>query len=104
MPGSYERAVPHFLICETTNIFFNLAWILRAVGYKNSFVTMIEISFAASFFPIRIINLTLILWLLQTQVCLLKSDVIIYTFLSIKNLLKIEQLCFKHQIELLILE
>mmetsp|Transcript_10188 Transcript_10188/g.9875 ORF Transcript_10188/g.9875 Transcript_10188/m.9875 type:complete len:253 (-) Transcript_10188:64-822(-) len=68
VPGSYTRTVPHFLICETTNIFFNFAWVLRAMGFKNFMVTIIEILFAISFFPIRIINLTLVLWLLQTQV------------------------------------
>ena len=68
-PGSYLRLVPHFLICETTNIFFNIAWVLRAAGMKgNPFVLLFEYLFALTFFPIRIINLTLVIWLLQAEV------------------------------------
>jgi hypothetical protein len=63
------RLNPHFLICETTNIFFNTAWILRAAGWRgNAVVLTFEYLFAFTFIPIRIINLTLVIWVLQTQV------------------------------------
>ena len=68
-PVSYLRLVPHFLISETTNIFFNTAWVLRAAGWKgNPIVLCFEYLFALSFFPIRIINLTLVIWSLQAEV------------------------------------
>ena len=68
-PGSYLRLVPHFFICETTNIFFNLAWVLRAGGWKgNIWVLSFEYLFALSFFPIRIFNLSLVIWLLHVEV------------------------------------
>jgi TLC domain len=69
VPGSFMRLNPHFLICETTNIFFNTAWILRAAGWRgNAVVLTFEYLFAFTFIPIRIINLTLVIWVLQTQV------------------------------------
>ena len=68
-PGSYLRLVPHFYICETTNIFFNLAWVLRAGGWKgNSVVLSFEYLFALFFFPIRIFNMSLVIWLLHMEV------------------------------------
>ena len=68
-PGSYLRLVPHFYICETTNIFFNLAWVLRAGGWKgNSIVLSFEYLFALFFFPIRIFNMSLVIWLLHMEV------------------------------------
>ena len=69
VPGSFMRLNPYFLICETTNIFFNTAWILRAAGWRgNAVVLTFEYLFAFTFIPIRIINLTLVIWVLQTQV------------------------------------
>lgn len=63
------RLNPHFLICETTNIFFNTAWVLRAAGWRgNAVVLTFEYLFAFTFIPIRIINLTIVIWVLQTQV------------------------------------
>lgn len=69
IPGSFLRLNSHFLICETTNIFFNIAWVLRAAGYKgNAVVLTFEYLFALSFFPIRILNLTTAIWVLQEKV------------------------------------
>ena len=69
MPGSFLRLNPHFLICETTNIFFNAAWVLRAAGFRgNAIVLAFEYLFALSFFPLRILNLSAVIWVLQTEV------------------------------------
>jgi hypothetical protein len=57
-PGSLNRFIPHLLICDTTNIFFNVAWLCRAAGFQGStVVTCLEVSFALSFFFIRGIHL-----------------------------------------------
>eukprot|EP01038_Epipyxis_sp_PR26KG_P006745 gene6745-9240_t len=60
-PGSITRFIPHLLICDTGNLFFNIAWLLRLSGLKETlFVTFCEIIFAVSFFFIRGINLPLV--------------------------------------------
>ena len=40
-PGSLLRYIPLLLISDTTNIFFNLAWLLRLVGMRGSFVVLV---------------------------------------------------------------
>ena len=40
-PGSLLRYIPLLLISDTTNIFFNLAWLLRLVGMRGSFVVTV---------------------------------------------------------------
>ena len=40
-PGSLLRYIPLLLISDTTNIFFNLAWLLRLVGMRGSFVVSV---------------------------------------------------------------
>lgn len=71
------RLNPHFLICETTNIFFNAAWVLRAAGWRgNPVVLAFEYLFALSFFPLRILNLTVVIWVLQTKVRSMKKHVV----------------------------
>lgn len=60
-PGNLTRFYPHLIICETTNILFNTAWLLRLAGYKDSLlVSVLEISFSVFFVLIRIINLTIV--------------------------------------------
>lgn len=60
-PGSVARFYCHVVICETTNMFFNSAWLLRSMGYRDSAVVMaLEILFAVAFLLIRVINLTLV--------------------------------------------
>lgn len=59
-PGALQRFYPHLMVCETTNILFNTAWLLRLVGHRDSLVVQIlEIAFAVFFVIIRFINLTL---------------------------------------------
>lgn len=59
-PGSILRFIPHLLISDTTNIFFNIAWLLRLVGWKGStVVTVCEILFAVSFLFVRVVNMPL---------------------------------------------
>ena len=58
-PGSITRFIPHLLICDTTNIFFNSAWILRLTQFKSSaLVTTLELLFAFSFLVTRVINMS----------------------------------------------
>lgn len=60
-PGNLTRFYPHILICDTTNIFFNIAWLLRLVGYKDTpIVTVLEILFSVFFALIRCVNLTIV--------------------------------------------
>jgi hypothetical protein len=60
-PGYFCRYIPHLIICDTTNIFFNIAWVLRRCGYKNSgIVSALEIIFAITFFFVRVVNLPLV--------------------------------------------
>jgi TLC domain len=61
-PGQLHRFFPHILICDTTNIFFNTAWLLRLGGYKASALTSIcEKLFALSFLLVRCINVCLVM-------------------------------------------
>lgn len=84
IPGSFLRLNSHFLICETTNIFFNIAWVLRAAGYKgNAIVLIFEYLFALSFFPIRILNLTTAIWVLQEKVTNIPFSLYIYPLFMI---------------------
>ena len=67
-PGSILRFIPHLLISDTTNIFFNVAWLIRLFGGQGSiFLTFLEISFAVSFFFIRGINMSSMFWALGSQ-------------------------------------
>ena len=60
-PGYFCRYIPHLIICDTTNIFFNFAWLLRRVGMKgSSLVTALEVTFACAFFCVRAVNLPLV--------------------------------------------
>lgn len=58
--GQILRFFPHLLICDTTNIFFNIAWFLRlSEGWRESLpVKVCELLFAVLHLLIRIINLT----------------------------------------------
>lgn len=56
--GHLTRFIPHLLICDTTNVFFNIAWLLRAAGYEGSWiVSLLEILFAVFFLCTRAINM-----------------------------------------------
>ena len=62
------RWIPHLLICDTTNIFFNCAWLLRTVGLKDTvLVQTLEILFAVSFLFTRVINMPCVLYVVATQ-------------------------------------
>ena len=61
-PGQLTRFFPHILISDTTNIFFNIAWLLRLAGFRgNPIVTFCEAMFAIAFFFLRSINLAIVL-------------------------------------------
>ncbi len=56
--GHLTRFIPHLLICDTTNVFFNTAWLMRAAGLQGSaIVTALEIVFAIAFLFCRAINM-----------------------------------------------
>lgn len=60
-PGYFCRFIPHLIICDTTNIFFNFAWLLRRSGLKGSgVVTLLEVFFAFFFLLVRAINLPVV--------------------------------------------
>ena len=59
--GHLMRFLPHLVICDTTNAVFNVAWLLRLTGYKDSpIVPVLESTFALLFFLLRNINLSLV--------------------------------------------
>jgi len=64
-PGQLSRFFPHMLICDTTNIFFNTAWLMRLAGYRgHPLVTACELLFALSFLLLRAVNLSIVLGLI----------------------------------------
>lgn len=68
-PGSILRFIPHLLISDTTNIFFNTAWLIRLFGGKGSILlTVLEISFAVSFLLIRVIHMPSMFYALGSQI------------------------------------
>lgn len=61
--GTVTQLFPIMLSGEFSSIFFNTAWILRAVGFRDSIlVTVLEALFALSFFALRNINVGLIMY------------------------------------------
>jgi hypothetical protein len=66
--GHLIRYFPHIIICDTTNGVFNLAWMLRLTGMKDSpLVAFLEIAFAVLFFFLRIINLSVVFYIMFTS-------------------------------------
>ena len=60
-PCQLCRFIPHLIICDTTNIFFNLAWLLRRSGWKGSTtVICLEVIFGWMFLVTRVINLPMV--------------------------------------------
>lgn len=59
--GHLLRFIPHLLICDTTNIFFNIAWLLRTsdAWRGSSIVIVLELAFAFFFLITRVINMPL---------------------------------------------
>jgi hypothetical protein len=63
--GHLIRYFPHIVICDTTNGVFNMAWILRLTGHRDSpLVALLEVSFAVLFFVLRIINLSVVFYIM----------------------------------------
>jgi hypothetical protein len=64
-PGQLTRYYPHLLISDTTNIFFNTAWLLRLFGFRGStIVVILENLFALSFLLLRAINVALVFFVI----------------------------------------
>eukprot|EP01034_Spumella_vulgaris_P034368 gene34368-42384_t len=64
--GSLNRFIPHLLICDTTNIFFNTAWLMRTAGLKDHpVVTTLEVLFAVTFLFTRVINMPLVFFVIS---------------------------------------
>ncbi len=56
--GPVIRYLPHFFICEFSNMIFNSCWFIRNGGGKNSAILgVLEKAFAVVFFILRIVNL-----------------------------------------------
>lgn len=66
--GGLNRFIPHLLICDTTNIFFNTAWLMRTVGMKgHPIVTTLEILFAVAFLFTRVINMPAVFFMISVN-------------------------------------
>lgn len=65
-PGHFCRYIPHLLLADTTNIFFNVAWLLRLAGWKSHwFVTALELLFAFAFLMVRALHLPIVFFAIQ---------------------------------------
>lgn len=57
-PAQMMRFTPHLLICDSTNLCFNTAWLLRTTSWKDGkLVTFLELAFAVFFLLFRVINM-----------------------------------------------
>eukprot|EP01040_Poterioochromonas_malhamensis_P000210 gene210-220_t len=83
--GHMMRYTPHLIICDTTNILFNIAWLLRTseIFRGSSIVKTLEIGFALLFLPTRVINLPLILWAAFNQEYAKELGISRYAFIPI---------------------
>lgn len=67
-PGQILRFIPHLLVCDSTNICFNIAWLLRTTQWKDStLVTVLELMFAVLFLIVRVINLPIALYAVHSH-------------------------------------
>jgi hypothetical protein len=65
-PGYFCRFIPHLIVCDTTNILFNSAWLLRRCGFKDtSLVAVLEVTFSFVFMLVRAINLPLVFYVVS---------------------------------------
>ncbi|KAJ1421379.1 TLC domain-containing protein [Ochromonadaceae sp. CCMP2298] len=86
-PGNLCRYIPHLLLCDTTNIFFNSAWLLRRSGWKGtSLVSALEMSFALCFLLVRVINLPLIFLNALMQPCVVQWGAARFTLIPIAGM------------------
>ena len=61
--GPIIRYMPHLFVCEASNLVFEVAWFLRAAGYRDSLaIQIVEILFVVVFFVTRIVNLPICVW------------------------------------------
>lgn len=83
-PGNLLRYIPHLILCDSTNIFFNLSWLLRRSGYKGSaLVTTMELLFALFFLLVRVINLPFVFLVLTLNPSSVKWGLARYSLLPI---------------------
>lgn len=69
LSGELIRFIPHFIVCESSGIFFNIRWFCRRFGYNNSLLNKFcEFCFVFLFFITRIVNLPIITCLIY-QLC-----------------------------------
>jgi hypothetical protein len=67
IPPYTARFIAHLLICDSTQLTFNTAWLLRLTPYQNHpIVTILELSFLCFFILFRVINMPLC-FLVQMQ-------------------------------------
>jgi hypothetical protein len=65
--GQIVKWIPHLLLCDTTNIFFNSAWLLRTMDFRDSFaVFALEILFVVFFLFTRVLHLPTFLYAVVT--------------------------------------
>lgn len=61
--GQLAKYIPHLLLCDTTNILFNTAWLLRTMNMRDSSIVFaLEILFVIFFLLTRVVHLPLFLY------------------------------------------
>jgi len=56
--GSICKFIPLLLLCDSTNIFFNCAWLMRLTKYRDSIIVKaLEMSFLFAFILLRTIHM-----------------------------------------------
>lgn len=66
--GNMLRFTPHLVILDTPNLFFNFAWVLRALGLTQSSIVLIsELLFTLFYFLIRLIHFPCFLYVVANS-------------------------------------
>jgi hypothetical protein len=86
-PGQLLRYIPHLLLCDSSNICFNIAWLLRTTSWKDSSLVLgLELLFALLFLAFRVINLPTLFLALSLNGLGLQLGWARFTFLPISLL------------------
>lgn len=88
--GQVTKWIPHLLLCDTTNIFFNTAWLLRTMDLRDSAVVFaLEILFVVFFLITRVIHLPTFLYAIVSsrfgeQIGVMKMSVLLVPFVLLQ--------------------
>ena len=60
-PMYLMRYIPHLLVAETTVCLYNVAWLLRRMGFRNEIVlSSLELAFVLAFPAVRLLNMPVV--------------------------------------------